>query len=464
MPGYGHIPVFFSKISHKIKGKYEENTMKFIFQFFSQNDTKFIISSSVWMLIFLVIALLGMVIIYLNQKNIKFNEFTRSKLWLQFVFKIMIKPCLFLLSLYGLYFIASIYFTFKKQIYFSVMDLNTILNLLECVGFFWLLFNTIKITNEYLIITADENNYKTLGIILPAISSSIYAIIFLIMINIIIPEIDLSTTSEFVLERFSKVLLISMSGWVIIQIANACEKFIINQYILNNQNLFNVRKIHTQLTLLKRIFITLIIVITISSVLMLFDGVKNLGTGLLTTAGIISAIGAFASQQSLSRLFAGLLIAFTQPIRIGDTIIIDNELGQVEEISLSFIVIKLWDLRRLILPTDYFTNKGLQNLTRDSSELLGTTYFYTDYTLPVDVMRSKFFEFLHASNLWDKKIASFHVTDIKQNCMEIRGLMSAENSSKLWELRCQIREQLIHFIVENFPECLSKSRHITIKR
>ena len=147
-------------------------------------------------------------------------------------------------------------------------------------------------------------------------------------------------------------------------------------------------------------------------------------------------------------------------MRIGDTVIVENGTETIEEITLLYIVVKLWDLRRLILPTDYFASKGMQNLTRQSSQLLGTIFVYTDYTLPVDEVRKKFLEMLQTSPLWDKKVAALHVTNVNEKAMEIRGLMSAENSSKLFELRCSMREQLMQFIVKTYPLCLSQSRNL----
>jgi small-conductance mechanosensitive channel len=137
--------------------------------------------------------------------------------------------------------------------------------------------------------------------------------------------------------------------------------------------------------------------------------------------------------------------------------VIDKDSGQVEEITLSYVVIKLWDLRRLILPTDHFTNKGVVNLTRNSTELVGAILIYVDYKLQVDVLRKKFYEILEESTLWDKKTSAFQVSDLKEQSVEIRALVSARNSGDLWNLRCEIREKLLSFIVENFPQNLPKA-------
>jgi small-conductance mechanosensitive channel len=341
-------------------------------------------------------------------------------------------------------------------------NLFRLLDVFEGLLFFWLVIYIVKCGKLYLLKWAKKNEHAVLGIVVPAVSNSIYALVFLIMVNIVIPILDLTPLPAFLLKKISTACLIGMIGWLIIQIVFVLDKFIINQYVINNNNSFNARKIHTQLSIIKRVIITMIIIVVTASILMLFDSVKNLGTSILTTAGIISAIAAFASQQSLGRIFSGLVMVFTQPIRIGDTVIINNEFGQVEEISLSYVVIKLWDLRRLILSTDHLMDKGLQNLTLQSSELLGTIFIYTDYTLPVESVRKKFFELLNETSLWNKGTGTFQVTDIQKNCMEIRGLMSANNSGELWNLRCNIREKLIKFIVQQYPECLVRERQILV--
>lgn len=282
-----------------------------------------------------------------------------------------------------------------------------------------------------------------------------------IIFNIIKTYSNLPIPDE-VETKLSKLFLIGMIGWLFYKVVDSLSYIIMNQYRREKVDIITTRKVHTQVLILKRIIISIGVIITFASMLMVFDSVRNLGTGLLTTAGIIGTVGAFASQQSLARLFAGLQIAFTQPIRIGDTVIIDNEFGQIEEITLSYIVVKLWDLRRLILPTDYFTNKGLQNLTRESTQLLGTVFIYADYTLPVATVRKKFQTILNESSLWDKKVSAFEVTNITETALEIRALMSADNASTLWNLRCEVREKLMDYIVKHHPECLAAKRSLNV--
>lgn len=384
--------------------------------------------------------------------------------WADFTSHILKFPVLFLIFGYALYFAWNIYqmYLLPEQSFSSKMTAPYLLRIIEVVVFCWIGLNFLILGKKRLLSWAANRKSRTLNILLPAISSSLQAAVFLMMVNMIIPELGLAGQQALVLQKLAKVLLIGVLGWIFYQAVNVLEKFIINQYIEHNTNISTARKINTQVLILKRVILTIGFIVTLGASLTVFDSVKNLGTGLLTTAGIISAVGAFASQQSLGRLFAGLQIAFTQPIRIGDTVMIDHEVGQVEEITLSYIVIKLWDLRKLIMPTDYFTSKGVQNLTRDSTQLLGTIFIYADYTLPIDELRAKYQEFLEASKLWDKKVSAFQVTDIKESTLEIRALMSAENSSTLWNLRCEIRELLIKYIVQHYPQCLAKSRTLAL--
>lgn len=379
----------------------------------------------------------------------------------RFLVDVLRAPTLFLGAMYLLF--LSTYGAHYYIHKFSTNNLEYfafILAIAEFITYFWVTFNLLGVGKNRLLAWSIQANHPTLGVILPYIEKSLDTVLILIMVNLLIPLLNFSGQTRIIVDRISQILLISMIGFFFYQLVNIGEKLISSRYIAHNTNVFAARKINTQLIILKRFIIALIVVITIAYILMLFDSVNSLGKGLLTTAGIISAIGAFASQQSLSRIFAGLQLAFAQPIRIGDTVIVENETGVIEEITLFYIVVKLWDLRRLILPSDYFSNKGMQNLTRQSSQLLGTIFLYTDYTLPVDEVRQKFLELLNKSQLWDRKVGALHVTNVNDKSMELRGLMSADNASNLFELRCSMREQMMKFIVQEYPWCLSQSRNI----
>ena len=187
---------------------------------------------------------------------------------------------------------------------------------------------------------------------------------------------------------------------------------------------------------------------------------RKVGTGLLTGVGLSGIIIGFAAQRSISNLLAGFQIAFTQPIRIDDAITAEGEFGTVEEITLTYVVLKLWDERRLILPINYFIEKPFQNWTRTSSELLGTVTLSIDYTLPVDAVRAELTRLLESNKLWDGRVNSLQVTDVTETTMQLRALMSAANSGALFDLRCYVRENLIKFLNESYPTSFPRNRMV----
>ena len=440
-------------------------------QLIPTSDLLPIIPAMAWLTFSVFIFITSMIVVAFMKKNsAKKNSGDQSalKTMLLFLGETVKKPFLFFLFGYAIYVsgYAAILYAPKLPAHYQEMILSAAIYIKKITGFlafFWLALNILNRGQIPLQIWLLDNNKRTLSILLPMISKSLKAAIILLMLNILIPALGFSGPVAELLDKVAKVALIGILAWLFTEILNGAENLILNQYSYNEANPLFTRKINTQVLLLKKVILIITAVVTVASILMVFDSVKHLGAGLLTTAGVLSAIGAFASQQSLGRIFAGLQIAFTQPIRIGDTVIIDNEQGQVEEITLSYIVVKLWDLRRLIVPSDYFTNRGLQNLSRTSTDLLGTVFFYTDYMLPLAEVRAKFNEILKNSALWNGQVSNLQVTDMKESCMELRALVSAKDSGVLWDLRCEVREKLMQFIIENYPQCLSKTRNISWK-
>jgi len=333
---------------------------------------------------------------------------------------------------------------------------NNSLKFFQILLLLWISWISLKILHENLQTKVTTSQNKTLQILYPILSNCFRIGIILILANILVPLFALTQLPIF--NKSSTILLIFILWYGLYQLINISANIIIEQYGKESASPLNIRKIKTQVLILKRIILTIAAIIFIASILLVFDSVRKIGAGLLTTAGLLSAMGAFASQKSLSRIFSGLHIAFTQPIRIGDTVIIDNELGEVEEISLSYVIIKTWDLRRLILPTDYITTKVLQNLTRNSTQLIGTVMLYVDYTLPIDPLRKAFKQFLSESPYWDKHSSNLQVIEMKESWMELKLTMSAANVDNMSAIRAEIREKLIHFIVEEYPQCLPKVR------
>ncbi|UZO79996.1 mechanosensitive ion channel family protein [Aquimarina sp. ERC-38] len=254
------------------------------------------------------------------------------------------------------------------------------------------------------------------------------------------------------------ILLIIAITWIIIAVLKVIKQRIVASYDINASNNLRARKIYTQFNILERIAIFIIIVFAIGIGLMSFESIRSIGVSMLTSAGVAGIIIGFSAQKALGTLLAGIQIAFTQPIRLDDVVIVEGEWGTIEEITLTYVVIKIWDKRRLIVPTTYFIEKPFQNWTRETSEILGTVFIFTDYKMNVEALRTELTRVLHATELWDKQVNVLQVTDVKPEGIEIRALMSAKDSPTAWDLRVHVREQLVRFIQENYPESIPRSR------
>ncbi|MFC6487903.1 mechanosensitive ion channel family protein [Nitratireductor sp. GCM10026969] len=221
---------------------------------------------------------------------------------------------------------------------------------------------------------------------------------------------------------------------------------------------FLARRHITQSRILQRIAGTLIIVLGIGAMLMTFDTVRQYGISLLASAGAAGIIVGLALQPMLKNLFAGIQLAITQPIRINDALIVEGEFGNVEEITSTYVVVRAWDRRRLIIPLNYFIEQPFQNWTRDETALTGIVLLYLDFSVPLDMLREKAREIVEASPLWDGEVFALQVTDLRETSMEVRILASAANSGNAFELRCNIRELLVAFLVQNYPQALPRVR------
>jgi small-conductance mechanosensitive channel len=255
-----------------------------------------------------------------------------------------------------------------------------------------------------------------------------------------------------------KILLIISGAWMLIQSIDIFSDFFRTHYNIDKDDNLEERKIITQFAFVKRLVSVIVFILAISLILYQFENVRKLGMGLLTSAGVAGIIIGLAAQKSIANLLAGFQIAFTQPIRLDDVVIVEGEWGRIEEITLTYVVVRIWDQRRLVVPLQYFNEKSFQNWTRTTSELLGTVFIYTDYTMPVETLREELSRLLETNPKWDKRVGIIQVTDTTETTMQIRALMSARNAGDTFDLRCHVREGLITFIQQQFPEALPKTR------
>ena len=221
---------------------------------------------------------------------------------------------------------------------------------------------------------------------------------------------------------------------------------------------FLARKHVTQTRILKRVTTFFIWTAAISAGLMTFEGVRQYGISILASAGAAGLVVGLALQPVLKNLLAGIQLAVTQPVRIGDSFFVEGDSGTVEEIRATYTVVRLWDDRRLILPLSYFIEQPFQNWTRDTTQLTGSVLLYLDYSVPIDALRAKAEEVVKNSPKWDGRVFALQVTDFNAEGVEVRVLVSGENSGKVFDLRCEVREQLMVFLQSQHPEALPRQR------
>jgi small-conductance mechanosensitive channel len=255
----------------------------------------------------------------------------------------------------------------------------------------------------------------------------------------------------------STIVILSVA-WLLIRLTNVLEDFVLARYKIDVSDNLSARKIYTQMDIVRKILIFVIIVISLAIILMNFENFRQIGTSLLASAGLAGLIIGFAAQKTIANVLAGFQIAVTQPIRIDDVVIVENEWGRIEEISLTYVVVAIWDMRRLVLPISYFIEQPFQNWTRVSADILGTVFLYVDYTVPIDSIRRELGKIVEQSEYYDGKVWRLHTTEAKEHTVELRALMSARSSGDAWELRCEVREKLIGFIQKNYPESLPRFR------
>jgi hypothetical protein len=252
--------------------------------------------------------------------------------------------------------------------------------------------------------------------------------------------------------------VIASVGWAIIILTEMAGNIILARYSTDASDNLTARRIRTQTQVLQRIFTLMVSVVTVSVMLMTFPAVRHVGVSLLASAGLAGLIVGMAARSTLSNLIAGLQVALTQPIRLEDAIVLEGEWGWVEEIDTTYVVVRLWDLRRLIVPLSYFIEKPFQNWTRTRADLLAVAMIYVDYTAPVQEIREELHRILDATPLWDKRTWALQVTDTTERTMQLRALMSARNGPDAFDLRCLVRERLVQFLRDRYPFALPQQR------
>ncbi len=248
------------------------------------------------------------------------------------------------------------------------------------------------------------------------------------------------------------------AAWLVIRGVYALEDMLLARFDVTEKDNLRARKIHTQAQVFNKIFVVVVTILALGVVLMHFEQFRRIGTSLLASAGLAGLVIGLAAQKTIANALSGIQLAFTQPIRLDDVVIVEGEWGWIEEITFTYVVVKIWDLRRLVLPVSYFLEKPFQNWTRVSADILGTVFIYADFSVPVDAVREELRRIVEGHPLWDGKVCGLQVTNAGERTVELRALVSAETSPRLWDLRCHVREKLVTYLKEHFPESLPRVR------
>ncbi|MGC2141194.1 MAG: mechanosensitive ion channel domain-containing protein [Methylovirgula sp.] len=273
-----------------------------------------------------------------------------------------------------------------------------------------------------------------------------------------LPIVPFSGATALLIAEALAICLVLLIGWAAITAIELAGDFYVRRFRIDVSDNLLARKHLTQVRVLRRVAETIVVMITVAVALMTVPEVRQFGVSLIASAGAAGIVVGLAARPILTNLIAGVQIAITQPIRIGDAVVVENECGWIEEITGTYVVIQIWDWRRLVVPISYFLEKPFQNWTRMSAELIGTVLLWVDYTTPVDRVREKLTDIVKNSKLWDGRVVNMQVTDATDRAIQLRALASARNSQDVWDLRCEIREKLIAFLQETYPGTLPKQR------
>ena len=261
-------------------------------------------------------------------------------------------------------------------------------------------------------------------------------------------------------EEAVQCLLVLFLGWLAIGGVYVFQAVTLSRFDTSAADNLRARGVHTQMQFFRRILIALVVVLDAGALFWTMHDQRlwNYGTGLLASAGLASLVLAVAAKSTASNLLAGLQIALSEPIRIDDVVVIQNEWGRIEEITSTYVVVKIWDERRLVVPLSFFIEQPFENWTRRRGDLLGTTFLYVDYSVPVEPLRAELLRIVTESPLWDKRVCGLQVTNLTDRSMELRCLVSSGGSSQLFDLRCLVREKMIEFLRDKYPHALPTLR------
>ena len=286
---------------------------------------------------------------------------------------------------------------------------------------------------------------------------AVLAAVALVAMQAALPAVELPRQAAAAISRMAALGLVVALGWALTRKVAAVFDAYMDGELGENADWLQRRR-RTQLIVFRRLAVSAGVALTAGLVLTSIPAVRTVGLSLFASAGVAGIVAGLAARPAVSNLIAGIQLALTQPIRLGDTVVVEGEWGHVAEITSTYVTIATWDQRSLVVPLVYFTERPIRNWTKTTSRLLDTIFIYVDYTVPVAAIRAEAQRLLEASPQWDRRVFAVQVTDLKERSVEIRVLMSAADAGSMFDLRCQMRETLIAFLAERYPKALPQSR------
>jgi small-conductance mechanosensitive channel len=336
-----------------------------------------------------------------------------------------------------------------------VNGLTAILYAGRVTAVLWLIFQIIRGAEKRMRQWAQGTGKVLNNVIVPVAGQTLRLAVPLLAIILLLPLLSLPDRWTWVTQKGFGILLIVSLAYLIIRGVRAVQVALMREHRLDVEDILAARRIYTQVSVIRKIIIAAVVILGTGSILMMFDPVRQLGTSILASAGIAGIVLGFAAQKTLGNLLAGIQIALSQPILIDDVVIVEGEFGRIEEITLTFVTVRTWDLRRLVVPITYFIEKPFQNWSRKSTEILGAVFLYLDYQVPLGELREEVKRLVDGNEKWDRQVCGVQVTDTKESTIEVRVVVSSTNASRNFDLRC---EGLIEFLRAKYPESLPRTR------
>lgn len=389
------------------------------------------------------------------------EDSTRARQWLVRGLREVASPLVLLIWIHGFYVALNVVLQRTNAPAFvgpALSAMSWVYGVSVVASAFWLLSRLGNLVEAFLISISNRGGTTWDDVMLPLMGRAAKRTLPLFALIIGVPAVAIVPGLEEIFRNAASILLIGIVAFLLLQIVDAAAALVLRQHRIDVRDNLRARAIHTQVVVLKKVAVTTIGIFALASMLMVFDSARQFGASILASAGIAGIIVGLAAQRTIATLLAGFQIALTQPIRVDDVVIVEDEWGRIEEITLTYVVVRIWDLRRLVLPITYFIERPFQNWTRSSADILGTVFLHADCSVPLDALRAELTRILSTSTFWDGKVNVLQVTDAKEHTLEIRALASAADASLAWDLHCEVREKLIQFLQRNYPESLPRVR------